>query len=81
MNVTQDDILQAIRDAMAALPPNDGPAGITTAEFVEATGVSHPAARKNLVRLLTQGSLEQVKVYRISPLSGCRCKVPGFRPV
>ena len=80
MTVTQDDILQAIRDAMANLPPSEGEGGITTAEFVEATGCTISAARTDLLRLIKAGSLVPVKVFRTSPLTGNRCKVPGFRP-
>ena len=80
VSVTQDEILQAIRDAIATLPENEGPVGITTTEMIKATGRNEHAVRADIVRLLRAGTLERVKVYRVSELSGARCKVPGFRP-
>ena len=80
MTVTQDEVLQAIRDAMANLPPTEGESGITTQEFMEATGCAIARARADLLRLIKAGLLVPVKVFRISPFTGYRVKVPGFRP-
>ena len=80
MNITQDDVLQAIRDYMRSAPPLEGEEGITTNEFMSAMGYSVGQARKELLRLVRLGILERVGVYRVSDYTGYRVKVPGFRP-
>lgn len=81
MNVTTDEILAAIREAIGKLPASDGPDGITTSEFAEKfTDGNDHKARADILRLLRAGALVPLKVYRISEYTGYRVKVPGFRP-
>lgn len=78
MNVTTDEILDAIRDAMAMLTTVASPPGITTTEAAAALGCTIHGARRHLRTLLANGTMEPTRVRRVA-MSGLPCEVPGYR--
>ena len=62
MNLTQNDVLDALREAMFKLPNAEN--GITRRELAKATGRSEGAVRNWLLREIDAGRVECVKVVR-----------------
>lgn len=79
MNVTQDDILEAVYAAMQATP-NDGESGISAREWAEHRGISIATARGEIRGLLAAGKLRVVKVRR-TRMDGQANTVSGYAPV
>jgi hypothetical protein len=75
MNVTTEDLLDALRDALAK--PTDGTAS-TLAELIAATGYGNAKVRRLLKAVQAEGRLVVVKVYRAN-LMGTQSQVPAYR--
>ena len=73
--ITQDDLLQALADAMTSAGPDDAK---TFAELEDAHGIGSSRLRKLLRRLHQQGRLEVINVKRPS-LSGVLQPIPAYR--
>lgn len=78
MNITQDDILEALRAAVAQQATHDGPAGVTGPECAKAWGLSPLTARQKLRGLLDAGLAEVVTVNRVR-MDGIANRVKGYR--
>lgn len=75
MNVTTEDLLDALRDALAK--PTDGTAS-TIAELITTTGYGNAKMRRLLKAVQAEGRLEVVRVYRPN-LMGTQSAVPAYR--
>ena len=75
MKVSTDDILDAIRQALAK--PTDGK-GSTVGDIAFKTGLSLAMVRRSLKTVSTQGRLEVLRVYR-PDISGRMALVPAYR--
>jgi hypothetical protein len=76
--VTQDDILAALRDALAGVPVSEGERGVTTAEYAAAPGKSAGIARQDIKALLTAGKAVAVRVRRRN-MGGVFSTTIGYR--
>lgn len=75
MNITQDDLLEALRDALGGPPESEG---VTMADLCASTGYGNKALRRALVALAAQGRLE-VGRSRRPTLDGRIAPVPCYR--
>jgi Asp/Glu/hydantoin racemase len=75
MKVTQDDLLDALRDALAKPVNGDG---TTAGEMADAIGRPVAVIRKALRAVASEGRLEVVMVTR-SDLTGRQQTVPAYR--
>jgi len=75
MKVTQDDLLDALRQAMTVPASGDAP---TVGELAAATGRNVQVVRASLKALLDAGRLEVVTMRRPA-LDGRMRVVPGYR--
>lgn len=75
MKVSTDDILDAIRQALAK--PADGKCS-TAGDIAFKTGLSLAMVRRSLKTVAGQGRLEVFRVYR-PDISGRMCLVPAYR--
>lgn len=75
MTVTQDDLLDALRNAL--LKPMEGN-GVTVGELQETTGYSYERIRKALRVLSVAGRLEVSRVTRMD-IAGRPSSVPAYR--
>lgn len=62
--MTQAELLDAVREALAKQSEDDGPVGVTTTELAEATGSSVDMARSKIKELVRAGKARPVKVKR-----------------
>lgn len=62
--MTQAELLDAVREALAKQSEDDGPVGVTTAELAEATGTSVDMARGKIRELVRAGKARPVQVKR-----------------
>ena len=74
-SVTEAQLFQALQDALVL---KDGEDGTTTAELVEATGMTVSKILKALGRLKKDGKLEHVRVMR-ETIDGRTHPRPGYR--
>ncbi len=75
MKVTTDDLLDALKQALAK--PEHGDAS-TVADIVAATGQHEKRVRDGLRLVMAEGRLEVVKVFRPA-IDGRMAKVAGYR--
>ena len=75
MEITQDDIMKALEDALAV--PTEGGAGKTTQEIMAEKGMSEEKVRKGLRKLQQQGRLVVSTVIRPS-ISGRPQSIPAY---
>ena len=78
--ITPDELVDAIRAAMAAQPETDGTVAVTTLELADKLGLSHEITLRNAKRLQKAGLLRCVMVRRFR-CDGAGTKVPGWVPV
>jgi predicted transcriptional regulator len=76
MNITQNELLEAIRAAMETAP--DGTEGFTVGEIAEAIGRPHETARNVIKGMLKNGTAEVVKIRR-TRMDGAPTTVSGYR--
>lgn len=75
--MTQDALLDALRQAMERAPKDD-PGALTAHELMDALGLSIERTRRLLKDLLRSGQCEAVKVSRVD-ISGRVQSVPAYR--
>lgn len=75
MSITTNDLLDAIREALSAVPDGEGQ---TVQEMAEATGLGTTTVRKTLAALHRDGRLTVVRVRRPA-LDGRLSSVPAYR--
>ncbi len=77
-NITQDDLLQALREAMAPKEGEEGEGFRTVDELARATGAHGERIRKGLKALAGEGRLETRGVKR-QAIDGRMGHVPAYR--
>jgi len=77
MNITREEIVEAIRTAMEAAPQPDGT--VTTGELMISMDTSETITRRNLRALIIDGTMEAVKSPRWSHLTNTYRMTPAFR--
>lgn len=75
MTVTQADMLDALREAMAPVPSGDG---LTGPELAEKLGCCPSVMRTWVRRWLADGTLEHVRLERVR-INGMRMTLTGYR--
>ena len=75
MNITNDEILDAIRQALEQTGGNEG---FTTQELAEMSGKSATVVRRALRVMLTSGRAEPVWVRR-TLMTGAQQRIAGYR--
>jgi len=75
IDVTENELLEALRTAVSAPDQGDG---MTTPELARALGWSENRVRRALRRLRAQGAIQPVRVPR-ETLAGVIQLVPGYR--
>ena len=78
MQITQDDLLEALRAHMAQ--QLGGEEGMTVSELSGKLSQSDERVRRNLKALLAQGKAQVVSVRR-TDMAGRMMSVPGYRLV
>lgn len=73
---TQDDILEALRQACNDVPPDEGP-GLTAKEIRQRKGWTETTVDRVLERALAQGRLRTRKVYRLTR-TGVRAPITAY---
>ncbi len=76
MQITRDDIVEALRNAMQEVGP--GEEGMTVAELREKMGKGEEVVRRCIKALLAQGKAKVVTVRR-TDMAGRITSVPGYR--
>lgn len=78
MNISQDEILAALQQAMDIPATNgNGPAGVTVGELA-VEGKSVMSVRRDLAALIKAGKAEAIRVKRMR-MDGIWAPVPGYR--
>jgi hypothetical protein len=78
-DITEDELLKAIQDALAQdQPPGNEPGTITTTEFAEHQGASEGKARAALKKLTRTGHLVPAWVLRTDDWNVSQ-KIKGYR--
>jgi hypothetical protein len=80
LEVTQDEILRAIQDAMANMPPENEPGTFTTRVVREALDLPRERCIKTLEAMCEQGIIEKAMVRRVDGWGFVR-KTAGYRIV
>ncbi len=75
MRVTQDDLLDALRDALKAVPAGEGHTGPELAQMMGCTALR---CRQALLAFQQQGRLEVVTIKRTA-LDGRQMTLRGYR--
>lgn len=78
--MTENELLQAVTDAINRLPQQPGEVGITTAEIQDANGMTQHSALRVVKALLKAGKLRPVRVRRVR-CDGIAQLVSGWAPV
>lgn len=79
MKISQNDILEALAEALKARPDNDETGAVTTTELQEVVVKGIDALRRDLKRLIAEGKIECVRVWRVG-IDGRYSPIPGYRP-
>jgi transposase len=74
--VTTNDMLEALRAAMAPVESGDG---LTGSELAEKLGCCQATAQKWVRRWIKDGTLELVPLQRVR-INGVRMTITGYRP-
>jgi transposase len=75
MSVTQNDMLDALRQAMAPVPSGDG---LTGTELAEKLGCCTATCQKWVRKWIKDGTLELVPLQRVR-VNGVRMTITGYR--
>jgi transcription initiation factor IIE alpha subunit len=75
VNITQNELLEAVREAMRA---DDSTDGFTVLEMCDALGLNHRLVRKAVKRMLDSGTAEVVRVRR-TRMDGISHTISGYR--